>query len=169
MCMYDNCINILVEALLFSDTLPLLVIRSFLLQSLTSKAPIRAPLLSLIRKISASHLLKAKEVEFPTTTHHITSHRFILHKQRRRELRRRLLAHHIPSRFLSHSILYNNTILKMKISAASIAATCVLFATNSWAFTIPNTRAAPKLSATSLNAETEDAEEEGPIMNRFSR
>ena len=72
MCMYDNCINILVEALLFSDTLPLLVIRSFLLQSLTSKAPIRAPLLSLIRKISASHLLKAKEVEFPTTTHHIT-------------------------------------------------------------------------------------------------
>lgn len=57
----------------------------------------------------------------------------------------------------------------MKISAASIAAACALLASNSWAFTISTTRTAPKFSATSLNADTEDQEEEGPVMNKWSR
>jgi len=57
----------------------------------------------------------------------------------------------------------------MKISAGSLAATCALFASNAWSFTIPSTRTAQKFSTTSLNVHTEHQEGEEVVMNKFSR
>ena len=51
----------------------------------------------------------------------------------------------------------------MKISIAA----CALLASNVWAFTIPTPRTAQKVTSTSLFAEGDD--EEGPILNRWSR
>ena len=54
-------------------------------------------------------------------------------------------------------------IFDMKISIAA----CALLASNVWAFTIPASRTAQKVTSTSLFAEGDD--EEGPILNRWSR
>jgi len=56
----------------------------------------------------------------------------------------------------------------MKLSDGSLVAICALFASKAWSFTIPATRTNQKFTTTSLNVNIE-GDEEGPIMNRWSR
>ena len=64
----------------------------------------------------------------------------------------------------------------MKISAATFATACALFASNAMSFTIPTTKTSPKLSSTSLGVSRffrvgsePDSEEEDNITNKWSR
>mmetsp|Transcript_20682 Transcript_20682/g.48642 ORF Transcript_20682/g.48642 Transcript_20682/m.48642 type:complete len:654 (+) Transcript_20682:408-2369(+) len=57
----------------------------------------------------------------------------------------------------------------MKVTASTLAAACALFASNAWSFTMPSAKTATKVSSSSLFMADDAEEEEGPILNRWSR